>query len=69
MVIGLELDGRKPEAVDVHEFAKPWPSSVVEAHQITAVGLVSREFFPWILSALGGLVHVVVDAGILVALG
>ena len=64
VVVGPELDGRQPEAVDVHELAHPWPRGVVKAHQISAMGLVPGEFLPWVLRAPGGLVEVVVDARI-----
>ena len=68
VVVGPELDGRKADAVDVHEFPQPRPGAVIEAHQVAAVGLVPGEFLPWILRATGRLVEVMVDSGILVAL-
>src|ERR1019366_8495783 len=68
MVVGPNLDGWQPEAVDVHELPQPWPGAVVEAHQVTAVGLVPGEFLPRVRGAPGRLVEVVVDAWILVAL-
>lgn len=68
MVVGPELDGWQPEAVDVHELAHPWPRAVVEAHQVAAVHLVPGEFLPRVRGAPGRLVEVVVDSGILVTL-
>ena len=68
MVVGPELDGRQPETADVHQLPRPRPGAVIEAHQVTAVGLVPGEFLPGVLGAARGLVEVVVDARILVAL-
>ena len=58
MVVGPEFDGRKPEAVDVHEFPQPRPGAVVEAHQIAAMRRVPGKFFPWVLRATCRLVEV-----------
>jgi hypothetical protein len=68
VIVSPELDGRKPEAVDVHELAHPRPRAVVDAHQVIAVGLVPGELLPRVGGAPGCLVEVVVDARILAAL-
>src|ERR1019366_6002143 len=68
VVVGPKLDGRQPETAGVHEFPQPWPGAVIEAHQVTAMGLVPGEFPPRVRGAPAGLVEVVVDSRILVAL-
>ena len=68
MIVGPNLDGWKPKAADVHKVAQPWPRRIVEAHQITAVRLIPREFLPRVTRAPGRLVEIVVDPRILVAL-
>ena len=68
MVVGPQLDHRKPESVNVHEFPQPRPRRIVQAHEIAAVRLVPGEFRPGVPCAAGRLVEVVVDAGVLVAL-
>src|ERR1035438_8411891 len=68
MVVSPDLDYRESETAGVHVFSQPWPGAVIEAHQVTAVGLVPGEFLPRVRCAPGGLVKVVVDSRILVTL-
>src|ERR1035438_332737 len=68
MVVSPDLDYREPEAAGVHVFPQPWPRAVIEAHQIPAVGLVPSEFLPRVRGTPAGLVEVVIDSRILVAL-
>jgi len=68
VVVGPELDGRQAETAGVHEFPQPWPGAVIEAHQVTAMGLVPGQFRPRVLRAAGRLVQIVVDPWILVGL-
>src|ERR1035438_3391963 len=65
MVVSPDLDYRESETAGVHVFSQPWPGAVIEAHQVTAVGLVPGEFLPRVRGAPAGLVEVVIDSRIL----